>query len=381
MSELQAIKDSFFDSSDGQERLQRWFGQRASGPEATRAATLAELCTCFDAQSHQLRALFALYGGALVEGGVDASPLARAMLGPLTEALTSARRMVRRARELRAAAAGEEDEELTEGGHEVWLDASPLPGALVAQLKAEDRDAFDGFLSLGLWFRPFVAAFSRVPALLPEARRHEALVALVDELHTADQSVHWMYTLLHALGGETVVVLVPESGEGFRVAVSGCIDMGQFTTLLSDPLDAAFRKVGAKGRASQDMLDVARGLGPQQGEGVYGSNVHFFPWQAMDPVTGLPVSDRVEWRAPGGTGTGSLPADFLVADAPVLDGERVLLLVGPRAPGIPGFVRILSSGRAFESLPAALHVTPLTADETRRWLARVREAASPHAVN
>jgi hypothetical protein len=152
------------------------------------------------------------------------------------------------------------------------------------------------------------------------------------------------------------------------------VDTGQLTILLSEPLDDPFRRVGASGRAPASVLAVARGEGPQEIEDTYEASTHVYPWPAMNPETGLPEPGRARWEAPNGSGSHSLPPDYLPADLPTLDGERILLAVGPRVPGdkVPRFTRILAGFRMFDGLKAGLRVTRLPDEETTDLLDRFR---------
>jgi hypothetical protein len=71
-----------------------------------------------------------------------------------------------------------------------------------------------------------------------------------------------------------------------------------------------------------------------------------------------------------------LPPDFLPGTLAVVDGARLVVVVGPKAPGMR-FVRSMPAVRMFDGLTA--HVSPatkLSPDETRRWF----DAAKRHAV-
>ena len=57
--------------------------------------------------------------------------------------------------------------------------------------------------------------------------------------------------------------------------------------------------------------------------------------------------------APGGTGTHSLPPDFLPGDLTVSDGVRELVVVGPKSEGMR-FVRVIPAVRTFDGLRARI---------------------------
>jgi len=363
LSEIQTLLMSD-DHATGRERLAKWLAKMDGAPVAAREMALRDLCGRFEVRSHQTRAIFALAGGALIESGLDAEPLARAMIPPLTHALGSAKRLV----ELAAAEPEEEDEAV------LWIGRKGLGSESIEKLGEQDGEALDAFASLETWYRPFVAAMTRALPVLRRTQKDEALVKVVTEMDDASSGAHWMNLLLKTLMDETLIVLLPELREGWSVKVSGCVDNGQLTTLLSDPLDESLKKIGASRRAPKVMLDNARGRGPQEADGSYSASFHIWAWRAMDPETGLPAVGRYEWLAPGGTGAMSFPPDFLPADIPLLDGERVALLVGPDAKGGVGYTRVLSATRMFAALPATLSAERLAPAEAKRWLARVTES-------
>jgi hypothetical protein len=365
LSEIQSLLMSD-DHTTGRERLAAWLESLDGTPVATRELALRDLCGRLEVRSHQTRAIFCLAGGALIESGLDAEPLARAIIAPLTHALSSAKRLVP------LAAAEPEDEEEAEPMLRVGDKA--LGAAAIERLGELDGEALDAFASLETWYRPFVAALTRSMAVLRQTQQNEALVALVSDLDASSPGVHWMYLLVKTMIDVKLVVLMPEIREGWAVKVTGCVDNGQLTTLLSDPLDASLAKIAASRRAPKVMLDNARGRGRQEADGSYGASFHLWAWRAMDPKTGLPAVGRYEWRAPGGTGAISFPPDFLPTDIPLLDGERVALLVGPDAKGGVGYTRMLSATRMFAALPATLSAERLAPAEAERWLARVTES-------
>jgi hypothetical protein len=363
LSEIQSLLMSD-DHVTGRERLAAWLASLDRATVAKRELALRDLCGRLDVRSHQTRAIFCLAGGALTESGLDSEPLARAIIAPLTHALTSAKRLI-------ALAADEpEDEE----DAMLWVGRKGLGAASIERLGELDGEALDAFASLETWYRPFVATMTRALSVLRQTQKNEALVTLVSEMDEASSGVHWMYLLLKTMMDDELIVLLPELREGWRVKVSGCVDNGQLTTLLSDPLDASLAKIGASRRASKVMLDNARGLGEQEADGSYGASFHVWAWRAMDPKTGLPAVGRYEWLAPGGTGAISFPPDFLPTDIPRLDGERVALLVGPDAKGGVGYTRMLSATRMFAALPASLSAVRLAPADAERWLSRVTES-------
>jgi hypothetical protein len=99
-----------------------------------------------------------------------------------------------------------------------------------------------------------------------------------------------------------------------------------------------------------------------------------YPWRATNPATNLPEDKRFTWSAPGGIGDRSLPPDFLPGTIEPLEGRRVLILVGPSAPGFR-FVRELPACRTFAGLEAAIeNVRALRREEVSEWFAAIGRA-------
>ena len=129
------------------------------------------------------------------------------------------------------------------------------------------------------------------------------------------------------------------------LTADGVVDLGQLAVLISSSLRDPLSRIGVTEVADDETLAVMRGDGPQQGEGTYSCGFHCYPIQATDPATGMARDDVHMWSAPGGTGTHSLPPDFLPGTLAPVDGARVLLVVGPKSPGMR-FVRVIPAVRA-----------------------------------
>lgn len=364
MSDLSSMHDAFerdgLDAARG--HLMAWFEEQQGRPAKHLDAALQEIGANLFISSHALRATLCLCGGALVEQGASAPLLTGGLLAAFESALASAERLRALAGSLFAEQADEKLEEMTE---ETWL-----------ELVGHDPEGVDAYTSLGEWHRPFAAALSRDPAGLARAQQNPEITGPVDRLRREISGLSFVHALLRLLPQEPLVVLFPELREGYQILPSDVVDTGQLTILLSEPLDDPFRRVGASGCAPASVLAVARGEGPQEIEDTYEASIHVYPWPAMNPETGLPEPERTRWEAPNGSGSHSLPPDYLPADLPTLDGKRILLAVGPRVPGdgVPRFTRILAGFRMFDGLKAGLQVTRLPDEEAAGWLARVRGA-------
>lgn len=188
-------------------------------------------------------------------------------------------------------------------------------------------------------------------------------------LGTITATSHWLSLLIETVFDARFVVTIPELGEAWAFKADGIVDMGQLTVLLSDALKNPIARIGGSGVAKSDVLEVMTGAGPQQIEGAYPASFAFYPVESIDPADRLPKDGAHTWSAPGGTGTHSLPPDFLPGTLAPRDGARVLVMVGPRAPGLR-FVRVIPAVRTFDALEARItDIEPLSDDQAARWLA------------
>jgi hypothetical protein len=151
--------------------------------------------------------------------------------------------------------------------------------------------------------------------------------------------------------------------------------MGQLSALVAPALREPLARIGITEQPDEEVLEVMRGDGPQQGEGTYSCGFHCYPIEATDPATAMPRDDVHTWRAPGGTGTHSLPPDFLPGTLAPVEGARVLLVVGPKSPGMR-FVRSMPAVRTFDGLRARVSAaTKLAPDDARRWYEIAKQRA------
>jgi hypothetical protein len=229
-----------------------------------------------------------------------------------------------------------------------------------------------------MWYRPAAASWTRDPPSLREAQRLESLGRAADAAIAAP-GVMWIRTLLKVVFDAPVVIYFSELNEAYRVRLDGISDMGQLTVLLSDLLHEPLARIGLDERPTAEMLACMRGSGPQSLDITYGSALHLYPWQTYDAASALPRDEVFEWRAPGGRGNRSLPPDYLPGDLIPLEGERVLLAVGPNTEGFR-FRRLLPLSRLFGGLRASVSgAEKLSSDEVSSLRERLSAAAiKPH---
>lgn len=341
MRALVDVMGSCSENADARDLLLTWVIERVGHPDPEFGAHIA------------------VVGGALVENGGSAERLGRALIEPIESSLVHGRRLLERAEAL-------PDEP---GEESIPVGDRQLSTATLRGIAEDDVDAVNGWISLETWYRPAVAAWTRAPELLRELQARPTTRAAVAALGGTNPTSHWLSQLLQTVFDAPFVVVVPELGEAWSFRVSGVVDIGQLTVLLSEALADPLARIGASGVAKRDVLDVMAGAGPQRGEGSYSSSYSFYPVEAIDPSDGMPRDGVYTWSAPGGTGTHSLPADFLPGTLPERDGARVLAMVGPKAPGLR-FARVIPAVRTFDALVARISdVAKVPDDQAKRWLA------------
>jgi hypothetical protein len=317
-----------------------------------RDALLGQICEALETVDAKVAAYVALGGGALVESGAPADVLSRALVRPLKKALADARRVL----DAVEAMAEVEVEHTDATSHDHGAGVTVIAGKHIATsdlraLAGRDPAATIAWDSMETWYRPVVAGWTRAPAVLRELQRDRELRDAVARLRSETNTTHWLGQLLPALLDAPVRVTFPEIGETWTFVADGVTDMGQLCILMSEFLAEPLARIGQQESATPDVLDVMKGDGPQQSEHAYSCAFHCYPREAVDPEDGMPKDDRFMWRAPGGTGTHSLPPDFLPGELTANDGVRELFVVGPKAPGMR-FVRVIPAVRTFEGLHA-----------------------------
>ncbi len=313
----------------------------------------------------------AMLCGALVERGAPATPLAEAMLKPTIALLEAADRLAQHIQTLPLPE--EEEEDL------FYFGLRCVAIADLAEFAGADPEAMAAFDALDKWYLPFVASVTRSPDLFRALRRPEHLEGQkLRELTERGgcSTSYFLGLLLHATNDDRFVVLLPEIEEGYSLQVDGVVETGQLSILLSDLLQESLRKIGASGPAEGAVLEVARGEGPQVIDASYDCKFYLYPWQALGLETGLPEDQRFVWKAPGGTGSRSLPADFQPSAIEPLDGARVVLLVGPTLDEQRSFARVLSAARMFERVAAKVSAERLSENDYGEWLGKLRAALS-----
>jgi hypothetical protein len=356
------------DAPAAQTLLADLVGKVSLEPVPERASVVESIANRLGRLHPQVAAHLALGAGALVESGVSAAVLGHAMLDPLERILAEASRFIDHLEAV--------EDSSDEGA--VPIGRRTIARADIDAIADDDYRSVASFFSLETWYRPAVAAWTRDRASLVEFGKRPRMRKALSDLGDSNDGSFWLSILIDATVEERFVFLFPELDEAYEAVLDGVVDCGQLAVLASEALTDPLSRIGAGEIASDEALAVMRGTGPQQDpNAVFSAAFHFYPWNAINPATRLPEDERITWSAPGGTGTHSLPPDFLPNTLEPLDGRRILAVVGPSAQGGLRFTRAIGATRMFSALPASVGgVRKLGADETKQVFETVLRAVS-----
>src|SRR5262249_26054005 len=149
---------------------------------------------------------------------------------------------------------------------------------------------------------------------------------------------HWLRFMLSVLDDEPVLVLEPETQLGILGRISGVADNFQLNVLLMDAFPRP--SIFVRRRVSQSVVDIARGVGPQQSdEGVLGA-WNLYTWKALTSAGRLPDAKSL------GGDKHSIWNEGVPDDIPVFEARTVILL------GPPSYTRTWRAQRLFNKLAA-----------------------------
>jgi hypothetical protein len=290
----------------------------------------------------------ALVCGALVEQGVDPSPLVAPLRQRMTTLFASASRLADACRARLPEPNSEQDER----------DPAEDFENIRRQLAAEMPSEYGAWEALEQFWRPAIAVFSVSPAARAASRDLRENARNIADYNTAG---HWISMILSVLDEEPIVAIEPATGAGLLGRISGVVDNFQLNVLLMHE----FPKSGlfARRRVPQRVAAVAQGRGPQQTSDIVTGVWNLYTWEAIQPGLKLPDSNDY------GANAFWIWNEGRPADIPVFEGRRVILL------GPPSYPRSWQSQRMFGHLPAKLACEQkLSKDDVRGWLDRMLAA-------
>jgi len=321
---------------------------------------------------HPMRAgMAAMAGGCIIEFQADAAILWRPLFLRLPDILRAAAffwdKVVR---------AMPQDNDVDD--EESYVCRSDVPDAVLERIGLEYPFEDSAFQNLEYWCLPAVTCLATSATFRREAAAAD-LINLVTPLVNADQSAMFLHKLLRVIDDERLLVLHPESRQGYECVISGISSNTQLHTLLADALVRDVepqKKPGLLGkffggkpdqatpqwlpgdRPSANLVAVVRGDGPQQIKDVTTYVWVLHRWRDLNAQGNLPKeSDNVD----GWLWYHGCPDDF-----EKFQGYRVVLL------STPEFTRVCNTDREFSRLRAFVSVTrTLPTDEVEDWLGRM----------
>lgn len=312
-------------------------------------AALGALSSAFSLDDLQRGAFAALIGGALLEHGGDPAPLAE----PLIE-------LLRRHLELTGSLAAECERRIQP---ELDDEADPAERfeQMLANVAGEMPREAEGWEALETSWCVGVTLFSVSSEARNAGKPLRALAERSAEFHTGSS---WLSQILAVLDDEPFLVIEPDTGLGIKGRMRGVVDNFQLHTLLMDVFPQ--RGPFSKGRLARPVVEIARGIGPQQSDQAVTGEWNLYAWTAVSPDLTLPQATDTGARQHWIWGEGK-PEDI-----PLFEGQRVILL-GPAS-----YVRSWPSQRMFNLLKADLIVeATLSGKACGAWLERMAGAPRP----
>lgn len=316
--------------------------------------------------SPQMGGVVALTCGAVVEiGGLDSVQSGMALVERATPLLQAAHRLPSLLEEVYPLTEDNEDEEPEDVALEV--EGRLIAPEIANQLFARDPQAVVAWQVRDLWVSPLIAHLTRSAELRRRANAHSAFREVVEQ--NAD-SGDWLRMALRVLDDTELLVLHPETDQGYRLKMSGVEGNFQLHLLLADLLIAhpnqANQTEGLPGAPpSSAIADAVWGRrGPQFAEETAQGVWNLYDWRA--------AAHWEEIAANGGTKHLDcwVWGEGIPDDIPEFEGRRVLLL------GDPDSQRYFDAGRSFEGLRPSLTIEEtLSAAAVQSWMERLRIAA------
>jgi hypothetical protein len=313
---------------------------RATVGEANTA--LAALAQYISLDDPSRAAFVALVCGAVVEGGGDPSAIIQSLNRRLQSLLESAAAL--------ADACLARMPQAENKGHD--------PAALdnvrqqVACTMPVENAAWEALNQL---WKPAIAVYSVSALARAEVRGLSAFATKIAAYH---EGGHWLRLMLSVLDNEPILAIAPQTRVGILARISGIVDNFQLNVLLMD----GFPRSGllARRRVPKRMVDVARGIGPQQTTDTVTGVWNLYTWKAIEP--GFKLPDLGDYGASGNW----IWNEGSPEDIPIFEGRRVILL-GPAS-----YARSWGSQRMFDKLPAKLECEhTLSKGEVTAWLQRM----------
>ncbi len=237
-------------------------------------------------------------------------------------------------------------------------------GAAVAKKRPQEAEAWKATPSRCL---AAVACVTKSKKIRSRVRKDVALQEACWPLSDAVSEVGFLLQALRIVDDETFLVLAPDAGRGWRVAVDTMPSNAELYVLLADLLvgDPKKGRLPGKRPDPKAVAAIREGSAPPKRASSVVVPFHLVAWTALEPDGSLPPADSHaadHW----------ISVEGIPADIPRGPGKETVVLVqdAPYEEPIP-------VAPSFESLrPSVQLVKELSADEVRRTCVKLAKAAA-----
>jgi hypothetical protein len=317
--------------------------------EAPRAAALRTLGRALGTVTGRGAQILSLALGALVESGASPEVTWPSVGGDLDELLVRATSFAR-------AAIEESDDEQVETAIE-------SAGAAVAKKKPREADAWKALPSRCL---AAVACLTHSKKLRSKMRKAQAVHEAAWPLSDVVDEVGYLFQALRILDDETLLVLAPELGRGWRVAIDEMPSNAELYILLADALLGGPSRGRLKGdRPNAKAVTAIRTGTPPKGVSSVKIPFELVEWTALGADGS--VTDRHDHGHDHTVRLEGIPWD--IPEAP---GKKRVVILQKVAPA-----RTVAVSPSFEALrPAVTIAAELSATEVGRTLVKLGTVAA-----
>jgi hypothetical protein len=205
-------------------------------------------------------------------------------------------------------------------------------------------------------------------AVRAKARTEDALLAAAWPLSDAIPEVGYFLQALRIVDDETLLVLAPAAGRGWRVAIDSIPSNAELYVLLADALarDPAAQRVVGKRPDAKVLTAIREGTAPKRPLPAVALRFELLAWTAVG-ADGSVASDPSEHR---------IDADGLPAEIPPLGNERVVLLqeasdtrpitIPPPFEGLHPTLEVTSELSSSDVVRAMVKIATVVADATSK---------------
>lgn len=237
-------------------------------------------------------------------------------------------------------------------------------GAAVAKKKPREAEAFKAIPSRCL---AAVACLTRSKKLRSRARRSQALQTACWPLSDAVAEIGYLFQALRIVDDETFLVLAPEAGRGWRVAVDEMPSNAELCILLADALSGApkAKRLFGKRPSARALAAIRGGAPPPKSTSSVAVPFHLVAWTGLEADGSLSPADDAatdHW----------ITIEQIPADIPIGHGKERVVLVQD-AP----FAHPIPVAPSFETLrPDVRLIAELSPHEVERLLRKLGAAAA-----